>query len=238
MTHTTQGLYPKSPPIPSFTIPYISPLIQFTWRSEWKRVSEFVHWVHRKDCRFCIVCLLFNNHLKWAAPVVRLKDLSWTLSRKLCINSNSQFTINLYLCCITPWTSSSKINEWMIQLRAPSSGETREFIWRATLTVHYGDSVAVECTSVVHSFLRCIVGLNECTREHPLWFRTPLKMAVPSNSALFEGIGGDFGYSQGWHIDRERSMLGIFFPPGFLVLADISVCSLAASPLSLSLYSL
>ncbi len=50
-------------------------------------------------------------------------------------------------------------------------------------------------TSVVHSFLRCIVGLNECTREHPLWFRTPLKMAVPSNSALFGGIGGDFEYS-------------------------------------------
>ncbi len=95
------GLYPKSPPIPSFTIPYISPLIQFTWRSEWERVSEFGHWVHRKYCRFCIVCLLFNNHLKRAAPVVRLKDLSWTLSRKLCINPNSQFTINLYLCCIT-----------------------------------------------------------------------------------------------------------------------------------------
>ncbi len=78
---------------------------------------------------------------------------------------------------------------------APSSGETRKFIRRATLTVHYGDSLAVECTLVVHSFLRCIVGLNECTREHQLWFRTPLKMAVPSNSALFEGIGGDFGYS-------------------------------------------
>ncbi len=60
--------------------------------------------------------------------------------------------------------SSSKINEWMIQLRVPSSGETREFIRRATLTVHYGDSLAVECTSVVHSFLQCIVGLNECTR--------------------------------------------------------------------------
>ncbi len=67
----------------------------------------------------------------------------------------------------------------MIQLRAPSSGETREFIPRAALTVHYGDSLEVECTSVVHSFLRCIVGLNECTREHPLWVRTPLKMAVP-----------------------------------------------------------
>ncbi len=44
-------------------------------------------------------------------------------------------------------------------------------------------------------FLQCIVGLNERTRECPLWFWTPLKMAVPSNSALFEGIGGDFGYS-------------------------------------------
>ncbi len=87
------------------------------------------------------------------------------------------------------------MNEWMIQLRASSSGETREFIRRATLTVHYGDSLAVECTSVVHSFLRCIVGLNECTQGFPLWVRTPLKMAVPSNSALFEGIGSDFGCS-------------------------------------------
>ncbi len=61
--------------------------------------------------------------------------------------------------------------------------------------MHYGDYLAVECALVAHSFLQCIVGLNECTRERPLWFRTPLKMAVPSNSALFEGIGGDFGYS-------------------------------------------
>ncbi len=80
----------------------------------------------------------------------------------------------------------------MIQLRAPSSVETQEFIRHATLTVHYGDYLAVECTSVVHSFLRCIMGLNEYTREYPLWFRTPLKMAVPSNVSLFEGIGGDF----------------------------------------------
>ncbi len=87
------------------------------------------------------------------------------------------------------------MNEWIIQLRAPSSGETREFIRHVTLTVHYEDSLAVECKSVVHSFLQCIMGLNECTQEHPLWFRTPLKMAVPSNSALFEGTGGDFGYS-------------------------------------------
>ncbi len=57
--------------------------------------------------------------------------------------------------------------------------------------MHYEDSLAVECTSVVNSFLRCIVdcGLNECTLEHPLCFQTPLKMAVPSNSALFEGLG-------------------------------------------------
>ncbi len=81
------------------------------------------------------------------------------------------------------------MNEWRIQLRAPSSGEARDFIRSVTLTLHCGDFLAVECTSVVHSFLRCILGLNECTREHPLWFRTPLKMAVPSNSALFEGIG-------------------------------------------------
>ncbi len=87
----------------------------------------------------------------------------------------------------------------MIQLRVPSSDETREFNRRATLTVHYGNSLTVESTSVVHSFLRCILGLNECTREHPLWFRTQLNIAVPSNSAQFEGTGGDtavpFGYS-------------------------------------------
>ncbi len=65
----------------------------------------------------------------------------------------------------------------------------------SALTVHYRDSLAIECTSVVRSFLRCIVGLNEYTREHPLRFRTPLKMVVPSNSALFKGIEGDFGYS-------------------------------------------
>ncbi len=99
--------------------------------------------MHRKDCRFCTVCLLFNNNLSRAAPVVRLKDLS--LSRKLCINPNSQFIIHLYLRCITPLMSATKINEWMIQMRAPSSGETRE--WHATLTVHYGDSLAIECLS-------------------------------------------------------------------------------------------
>ncbi len=152
VTRNKLGLYPKSPPIPSFTIPYISPLIQFTWRSEWKRVSEFGHSVHRKDCRFCIVCLLFNNNLKRAAPVVRLRDLSWTLSRKLCINPNSQFTINLYLCCITPWTSSSKINEWMIQLRAPSSGETRVIhLTRDSHSALWGFSsrwVYISCTLV------------------------------------------------------------------------------------------
>uniref|UniRef100_A0A672QAA3 Link domain-containing protein n=1 Tax=Sinocyclocheilus grahami TaxID=75366 RepID=A0A672QAA3_SINGR len=32
-----------------------------------------------------------------------------------------------------------------------------------TLTVHYGYSLAVECTSVVHSLLLCIVGLNGCS---------------------------------------------------------------------------
>ncbi len=89
----------------------------------------------------------------------------------------------------------------------------REFIRHATLTVHYGDSLAVECTSVVHSFLQCIMGLNECTREHPLWFRTPLKMAVPSNSALFEGIGGRFRIqprSQGKHRKPQTCNNAIF----------------------------
>ncbi len=140
------------------------------------------------------ICLRFNNNLKRAAPVVRLEDLFNSVTEIMYkINSNSQFTINLYVfyyvSCVKLRMSTSKINEWMIQLRGPSTGEMREFIRRATLTVHYGDSLAVECTSVVHSFLRCIVGLNECTREPPLWLRTPLKMVVPSNSALFEGMG-------------------------------------------------
>ncbi len=64
----------------------------------------------------------------------------------------------------------------------PSSGETQELIRRATLTVHYGDSLAVECTSFVHSFLQCIVGFNECTQgnihygfEHHFKNGCPLK---------------------------------------------------------------
>ncbi len=86
----------------------------------------------------------------------------------------------------------------MIQLRAPFSGETRELIWHATLTVHYGDSLAIDCTLVVYSFLRCIVGLwgvHTRTSTMDTTRFKPFKMAVPSNSALFESIGGDFGYS-------------------------------------------
>ncbi len=112
--------------------------------------------MYRKDFRFCIVCLLFNINLRQAAPLV--------------------FILN----CITPWTSASEINEWKIQLPVPSSGEIRELIWDVTLTVHYGDYRAVECTSVVHLFLQCIVGLNESTREHPLWFYTDqTKFSIP-----------------------------------------------------------
>ncbi len=59
-----------------------------------------------------------------------------------------------------PWTSASKINEWRIQLRAPSSGDTRYFIQSATLTLYYGDSLAVECTSVVHSFFAVHCGIE------------------------------------------------------------------------------
>ncbi len=91
-------LYPKSPPIPSFTIPYTSPLKEFTWRSEWKRMSEFTHWVHRKDCHFCIVCLLFNNHLKQASPAVRLKDLYWTICA-LSEGIGNDFGYSLCLLC-------------------------------------------------------------------------------------------------------------------------------------------
>ncbi len=70
-----------------------------------------------------------------------------------------------------------KMNGWMIQLQVPSFGKMQQLIPHATHTVHYGDSLAIECTSVVHTLLPRIVGLNECTREGPLWFRIPLKMA-------------------------------------------------------------
>ncbi len=50
----------------------------------------------------------------------------------------------------------------MIQLRGKSSGAMRQFIRHVTLTVHYGYSLTVEHTSVVHLLLLCIVGLNEC----------------------------------------------------------------------------
>ncbi len=73
---------------------------------------------------------------------------------------------------------------------------------RDSHTMHYGDSLAIECTSVVHLFLLCIVGFNECTRENPLRFRTPLTMAVR--------IGSYFGYSLGkiYHTHQsEPSMI-------------------------------
>ncbi len=48
----------------------------------------------------------------------------------------------------------------------------------------------------VHRLYTCFCGAlwDWMTWKHPLWFRTPLKMSVPSNSALFEGIGGNFGF--------------------------------------------
>lgn len=54
------------------------------------------------------------------------------------------------------------------------------FVQHATLSVHQGYSLAIECAMVVQLFLSCIGGLNQCTREHPLQFQTPLQMAVPS----------------------------------------------------------
>jgi len=56
--------------------------------------------------------------------------------------------------------------------------------------------------SVVHSLLQCNVGLNECT-QCPLWFWTPLHMAVPSNNTLFEGYRRCF-----WIQPMERGKLG------------------------------
>jgi len=55
------------------------------------------------------------------------------------------------------WTNSLK-NWWMIQQRMPSFVQTWLFIRHATLTVHYGYSLAIESTSVEHSILWCIVG--------------------------------------------------------------------------------
>lgn len=61
-------------------------------------------------------------------------------------------------------------------------------LWTAfsdeALSVHFVDVLAVKRTWVVDSLLLCIVGLMECTSQHPLWFGIPLKMAV---------MGGNFG---------------------------------------------
>ncbi len=133
----------KFAPITSFTILYISPLIQFTWRSEWKRVSEFGHWVIWKDCRFSIVCLLFNNQsFETGSSSSKIKGFilnsgTETMYKQTQVKQfNGQFTINLYLCCITPLTSA---NGWF------SCGEARELIWCETLTVYYGDSLLSVC---------------------------------------------------------------------------------------------
>ena len=48
----------------------------------------------------------------------------------------------------------------------------------ACLTVHYGYFLAADCKSVVHLLLWCIVGLNECTRLHPLWSWTALSPQI------------------------------------------------------------
>ncbi len=48
---------------------------------------------------------------------------------------------------------------------------------------------------VIYFVLRIVIFFFFALLGHHTWFRTPLKMAVPSNSALFEGIGGNFGYS-------------------------------------------
>ncbi len=77
----------------------------------------------------------------------------------------------------------------MIQLRAPSSGNTRDFMWLATLTVHYGDSQAIECTSVIHSLLRCIVVLNECTRERLGYVRNPRSLMEGMKTLCRDDIG-------------------------------------------------
>ncbi len=98
-------LYPKSTPRSLF------PTLVHSYSSlEGVNENEWVNSDTKCTGRPALLhSLLFNSNLKRAAPV-RLNDLSWTLSRKLCTNPNSQFTINLYMCYITLWTSASKIN--------------------------------------------------------------------------------------------------------------------------------
>ncbi len=50
----------------------------------------------------------------------------------------------LYLYDVMLYTVVWKMDECMIKLPAPSSGETREFIQHDRITVHYGYSLAVE----------------------------------------------------------------------------------------------
>jgi len=57
-----------------------------------------------------------------------------------------------------------------------ASGKTWEFIQHATLTVHYGYSLAVESASVVHSLLSCIVGLFSTLKFGILQFKPCFKI--------------------------------------------------------------
>ncbi len=92
-----------------------------------------------------------------------------------------------------------KLNGRMIHLGAPSFGEMWELIWYTNLTVHYGDSLAIEHAPVVHLFLRCIVGLNECNQECPLWFRTPLKWLSPQiHLGYSQSLQNDLKVKTGW----------------------------------------
>ncbi len=55
------------------------------------------------------------------------------------------------------------------------------------------DDSAAEIVFAVHCGI--VGSAHENVHYGHHMFQTPFKMAVPSNSALFESIGGDFGYS-------------------------------------------
>ncbi len=85
-------LYPHSL-LPTLVHSYSS--LEGVNENEW--VNSHTEW-QVQDCHFCIVCLLFNNHLKQASPAVRLKDLYWTICA-LSEGIGNDFGYSLCLLC-------------------------------------------------------------------------------------------------------------------------------------------
>ncbi len=79
-----------------------------------KRVSEFVIGIGSPSSDLRIVCLLFNNQsFETGSSSSKIKGFILNSGTEIMYKQtqvkqlNGQFTINLYLCCITLWTSTN-----------------------------------------------------------------------------------------------------------------------------------